>query len=237
MKLRKSIAFLLILLLSQGARAVAQSKSLYGAYEDCPFACLTIQINPDFTFVYRLNGDLFNDQRTKGTWQFVGEDRIRAVSAIVNTEPQVTEAEAKRTDSFLVTLLDAFGGPLAGAKVSGVVNSVSFSREANSEGTVEIPECEQFDLAFSGYGGYGNYRGTYRIKTLRANVFTITLTKEQMFELYIDEVWQIEKGCLYVVQSDGSVDRDYCLKKLSRKKERKIFGKAMPNNSFNRSAN
>jgi hypothetical protein len=233
MKFRKlrSTAFLLVLLLSSGVRVIAQSKSFYGAYQGCSFACTTIQINPDFTFVYRLSGDLFNDERTNGTWRFVGQNRIRAVSTIVNTEPQVTETEAKRTGSFLITLLDAFGGPISGAKVSGVVNGVAFERKTNSEGVAEIPECKQFDVT----GGQRNYRGTHRVKNPRANVFTVSLTNEQMFESYIDEVWQIEKGCLYVVESDGSVDRDYCLKKLSRKKERKIFGEAMPNNSFNRS--
>jgi len=74
------------------------------------------------------------------------------------------------------------------------------------------------------FRGSRNYRGTYRIKNPQANVFTVTLTNEQMSETYIDEVWQIEKGRLYFVESNGSINRDYYLKKICQKKERRIFG-------------
>ncbi len=217
----KSISVLLILFVFGGVQVLAQSKSLYGAYQDCPFACETIQINSDFTFVHRLNGDLFNDIRTKGTWQFVGKDKIRAISATANTEPQVAETETNRTNSFLVTLIDSVGALIPGAKVSGIANGVAFERETNSEGVAEIPKCEQFNVAF---GGSRNYRGTYKIKNARANEFTVKLTNAQTLETRIDEVWQVENGCLYFAKEDGSLNRDYCLKKLSRKKERKIFG-------------
>lgn len=224
MKLRelKSTALLLILLVASDMQALAQSKSFYGAYQNCPFACETIQINPDFTFVHQLDGDLYNDLRTKGSWQFIGKDKVRAVSASANTKPQVTETETNRTGSFLVTLVDFAGGIVPGAKVSGIANGVAFEHETNSEGVAEIPECEQFNLAF---GGSRSYRGTHKIRNARAKEFTVKLTNEQMFETRIDEVWQVKNGCLYFAQSDGSLNRDYCLKKLSYKKERKIFGK------------
>jgi hypothetical protein len=217
----KPITVLLILLVVSSVQVLAQSKNFYGAYQDCPFACETIQINPDFTFVHRLNGDLFNDIRTKGTWQFIGKDKIRAVS-VANTEPQVTETETNRTGNFLITFIDSTGAIVPGAKISGVANGVAFERTTNSEGVTEIPKCEQFNLAF---GGSRNYRGTYKIKNVRADEFTVKLTNEQTLETRMDEVWQVENGCLYFAKEDGSLNKDYCLKKLSRKKEWKIFGK------------
>ncbi len=224
MKLRelKSITILLILLVISGVQILAQSKSFYGAYQICPFACEAVQINTDFTFMHRLNGDLFNDIRTKGTWQFVGKDKIRAVSATANTEPQVTEIETNQNGSFLVTLIDSAGALFSGAKVSGIANGVAFERETNSEGIAEIPKCQQFNVAF---GGSRNYRGTHKIRNARANEFTVKLTNEQMLETRIDEIWQVENGCLYFAETDGSLNKDYCLKKLSRKKERRIFSR------------
>ena len=222
LKASKLITVLLFLLVAFGTQLLAQSESFYGAYQNCPFGCETIQINPDGTFVHQLDGDLFNDRRTKGTWQLVGKTKIKAVSVPVNTEPQVTETEAKPTGGFLVTLIDAVGGLVPSAKVSGVVTGVAFERKTNAEGVAEIPECKQFNVAF---GGSRNYHRMYKIKNPRANVFTITLTIEQMSETYIDEIWQIEKGCLYFVESDGLLNREYCLKKLNRKKAKRIFGR------------
>jgi hypothetical protein len=75
--------------------------------------------------------------------------------------------------------MDAVGRVIPGAKISGFVKGVSFERESNEMGVVEIPECEQFKITWA---GSASYRGAYKIKDPRANEFTITMTKEQMSE-------------------------------------------------------
>ncbi len=54
----------------------------------------------------------------------------------------------------------------------------------------------------------------------RADEFTVILLSDQMA---INQVWLIERNNLYVVDSDGSADRDYPYRRLSRQEERRIF--------------
>src|SRR5215475_11651965 len=94
------ITFALAVLFACSSQSYGQYLAIYGAYQDCPFHCRTIRINADFTFEYRLDGDLFNDERYKGTWRFIGRNKIRATSPEDHSSPNVTEKLADRVDDY-----------------------------------------------------------------------------------------------------------------------------------------
>ncbi|MDT4954716.1 MAG: hypothetical protein QOJ02_2854 [Acidobacteriota bacterium] len=213
-----AITVALSILLICISHSSAQSPSIYGAYRDCPFHCRTIKINPDFTFEYRLDGDLYNDKRYKGTWKFISRNKIKATSPEDHSPPQVTEKISNRSDGFLVTIMDsASGAIIQGAEISGVASGSAFKVVTNDEGVARIPKCPQFEVAFD------SYRGVHRVMNPKADEFLVMLTVEQMAHWAIDQIWLIEGRKLYVALADGTFEKRFWLEKLSRAKERKIF--------------
>jgi hypothetical protein len=197
--------------------AQAQSSAIYGAYRDCMFACRTILINADHTFVYRLDGDLFNGETHNGTWQLIGKNLLKASSPEDRTAPTVTERTTKGRDDFLVTVIDANQATLKGAFVSGVAGDPSFKIETNDSGVARIPRCSRFEIVFNGY------RGVHVVANAQANEFVVSLAYEQMANWVINQNWLIEGRRLYVALDDGSFDKRYWLDKLTEKETRKIF--------------
>ncbi len=217
MKLKslKFIALFLFLLAANTVQVLAQSQSIFGVYKQCPFACRFIKINRDFTFEQLLDGDLFNNERTKGTWRFVGENKIKAESPRLSGEPQVKETSENR-NNFLVIVVDSAGAVLPSAEVSGESNGKSFKCVTTEDGSCEIPKTENFDVAFA------SYRGTYKVKDVSADIFRVELTYDKL-EPIIDEVWLIKNNWLFVADSDGKFDRNDGLEKVSSKKAKKLF--------------
>jgi hypothetical protein len=197
--------------------ALAQSGSIFGAYQDCPFHCRTIRINSDFTFEYRLDGDLHNNERYRGTWKLIGRNIIKVTSPEEHSPPQVTEKSTDQAADFHVSVIDVSGAIVPGAEISGLVDGSAFRRTTNENGSSRIPKCQQFEIAFN------DYRGTYKVVNPNAHEFLVTLTYEQMANWAIDQVWLIEGNRLYIAAPDGAIDKSQWLKKLSRKKEREIF--------------
>jgi hypothetical protein len=195
----------------------AQSRSIYGAYQDCPFNCRTININPDHTFEYVLGGDLYNSERIKGKWSFIGKDRIKATSPEDYSPPHVTEKFANRGSSFVLMVSDPAEAAVKGAVISGVANGSTFKVTTDDEGVALIPKVNQFEIAFNGY------RGVHRVSNTEADEFLVTLTFEQMANWAIDQVWLIEGPRLYVALPDGNFDRRFWLGKLSGARERKVL--------------
>ena len=213
--LLKLCPFLLVLIAANTLQVLAQPKSVFGAYKQCPFACRFVNINRDFTFEQLLDGDLFNNQRTKGKWRFIGENKIKVESAKPNGEPQVKEISENR-NSFIVTVVDWAGAVIPSAEISGNSNGKSFKCLTAKDGSCEIPKSVQFDVAVA------NYRGTHKIKDTRADVFLVELTCDKL-EPIIDEVWLIEGNRLFVSDENGVFDKEIWLEKISRKKARKLF--------------
>jgi hypothetical protein len=215
------IAAILLLSLAFVVRISAQSPSIYGAYQVCPFHCWTIKINRDSTFEYRLNGDLFNDERYKGTWRFIGKNKIKANSPEDHSSPDVTEKATGRDSDFLVTVFDA-SGTVLGAVLSGSTNGVAFKVETGRDGVAHIPKCQRFEIASD------RYRGTHEVVNPQADEFTISITVEQSQFWVVDETWLIEGNRLYVAAQDGSFRKDHWLSKLSPSKTRQIFKGTRP---------
>ena len=162
-----------------------------------------------------MDGDLFNNERTKGTWRFIGENKIKAESPRPSGEPQVKETSENR-DNFLVTIVDSAGAIIPSAEVSGESNGKKFKCVTTEEGSCEIPKAERFDVVFA------NYRGTYKVKNTSADVFLVELTYDKL-EPIIDEVWLIKNNRLFVANSDGKFNGTDGLEKVSRKKVKKLF--------------
>jgi hypothetical protein len=207
----------LILLITCATQSSAQSSSIFGAYQDCPFYCRTIKINPDFTFEHVSDGDLFNDERIKGTWKFIGRNKIKATSPEDRSTPQVTEKVTNRENGFRVRILDQARGNVKGAAVSGIANGSAFRFIINDEGIALIPKTEQFEITFDGY------RGIHKVAHSQADDFLVTLTFKQMTTWVLDQVWLIEGNRFYIAGEDCTFDKRTWLAKLSRKRERRIF--------------
>ena len=215
-RLLKLFAFFL-LLVANGTQVLSQSKNIYGTYLRCGFVCTAIKINLDFTFDHLLDGDLFNGKRTKGTWKFVGENKIKAESPKPSGAPNVKEVVSSRSNS-LITVKDFVGAVIPKAEISGIANGQNFKCLTDENGVCEIPKTKEFEVAVL------HYRGTYKISSPNANEFRVELSYEQMETTIIDDVWLVEGNRLYQ-EANGTFDKDYFLEKVSRKKERKLFPK------------
>lgn len=138
MRLLKTLC-LAVLLFTCTPYGSAQSPSIYGAYQNCPFHCETIKINQNFTFEYRLYGDLFNDERVKGQWRFIGKNKMKATTPYDHSPLQVIEKITNRSNGFFITALDSHGALISGAKISGVTNGSAFRQLTDQEGVAQIP--------------------------------------------------------------------------------------------------
>ncbi|MBI4478594.1 MAG: carboxypeptidase regulatory-like domain-containing protein [Acidobacteria bacterium] len=186
---------------------------IFGAYQYCVFACTTIQIRPDQTFIYRLDGDLFNDHRVYGTWSHTGNGKIHAVSSY-NDLSEVSERHLPDRPDFLIRVVDPAGATIPGATVSaiGVADGES---ETGFDGIATIPRCAEFEVVVAGFKPV-----RYRPMNSQSNEFGVTV---DVMTLRVDEVWLILYDNLYIVGSDGSVYWTFSLKKLSPAEEHEIF--------------
>lgn len=214
---RKLNAIILFVFCGFPSPVDAQTDSIYGAYQVCDFACQTIRINPDFTFEYRLDGDLYNDERHRGTWRFVNKTNIHATIGKDHSPPNVTEKISDLPDHFRVSVIDSFGAAVNGAEISGLSDGVAFKIITDDNGVGKIPECQQFEIEIL------SYRGVHKVEDQKADEFLVTLTVAQIAHWALDQIWLVEGKRLYIMLEDGTVNRDFWLEKLSRSKERKIF--------------
>jgi hypothetical protein len=210
------------LLIAQSGLGVPPD-SVFGAYQQCMMACRTIQILPDHTFVYRLDGDLYNDQRYKGEWTWLGPNRMRAKSPPDTSPPSVAESHVPQEREFVVTVSDPMGAVVQGATITPLYPQPGNAAQTNEKGEAAIAPCPEFEVrVFS-------YIGRHRPSSSSSNRFEVTLSIKQLDAFAIDEEWQIQDGYLYVIEADGSFNRDSGLRKLSKKRERAIFGRPAPN--------
>ena len=214
----KLVTFTVVFLtLTITSAAFAQQPIIYGAYQDCLFHCRTIKINPNHTFEYRLNGDLYNDERVKGTWKFVGRNKIRATSPVDRSRLQVKEKPGKYADYFSFLVIDPTLAIVQGAIISGESDGRRFSVTTTSDGVARIPKCRYFELSFKGY------RGNHRVSDPSTREVVVTLTVDQLRSWAINDTWVIEGKRLYIAREDGTFDRGSWLDKLSNEEAQKIF--------------
>ena len=208
----------LLLVAILAVQSAGPPASIYGAYRDCPYVCRTIQIRPDGTFVYRLDGDLSNGESVQGAWTWLGEGRLQATSPEDTTPPTVAETSDPQEAGFRVTVVDEHGALVRGAEITPLAPERGALVATDEAGGAEIPRCAEFEVKFQGY------RGRYSPRDPTANRFEVTLSNEQLGAWTVDDLWLVRDGMLYVAADDGTFDMELGLRKLSRKQERKIFG-------------
>ena len=213
----KKVLLIAVLILSTVVTIAAQSRDMFGAYQGCPFPCHTIQIRPDHTFIYRLDGDLFNDERYSGTWEYLGGNKFHAVIPENQTTPLVKEESVEGRADFQLQVSDSSGALIPGVTITSISTKEIKKAITNDSGTATIVHCDEFEVSF------GSYRGKYRPLRTGANTFKVVLTVEQTSALSVDDVWLVEKNYLYIGGDDGKFDRRRGYKKLSQSQEEKIF--------------
>jgi hypothetical protein len=213
----KKFYLIFVLILSSVATVEAQKREMFGAYQDCPFPCFTIQIRPDHTFVYRSDGDLFNDERYFGTWVYLGADKFHAVIPENHTPPQVKESSVEGRTDFQLQISDRNGQLITGVTIAAIGTAENKKAVTGDRGMASIARCDEFEISFA------SYRGKHRPRRKDANTFEIILTVEQTSALALDDVWLVERNKLYIAGEDGKFDKRRAFKKLSRAQEEKIF--------------
>ena len=213
---------LAVILLIQGA-AAEPPKSIFGAYEDCPFWCRTIQIRPDGTFIHRLDGDLYNDERIVGRWTWLGEGKLRAQSPIDASPPMVREDSRPGQSLFTIAVLDEPGAVLPGVTLTPLTPDPGTRIQTDSKGVATLPACNEFEVAYLGY------RGRYRPQHHDSNAFELTLSDRQLLSGAIDHVWLVQDGRLHIADAAGVFDMTSGLSRISRTREKAIFSTAAPN--------
>ena len=194
-------------------------RSIYGAYQDCMMACRTVQIRPDRTFVYRLSGDLSGDARHVGQWTWLGQNRLRAVIPPDTSPPSVAETAVATDDDFTVTVVDEQGVLFGGVTITPLHPEPGSPVATSNEGVAVVPRCPELEIRVLGYVG------RFRPADAASTRFEVTLSAAQVSRFALDEVWEVSDGHLFVVH-DGSIRLDGGLPKISRSRERAIFGRA-----------
>ena len=200
-----------------------KAELLFGAYQDCPFHCRTILIRPDHTFVYRLDGDLYNNERFTGTWEYLEKNKLRATSPRDTTPPRVRESADASSMAFAIVVTDEQGAVIQGAQIAPVGLDSASGVETDASGEARLPACDELEVS------YASYSGRFRPSAQSFNVFEVTLSAKQLSTWAIDDVWLIDGGELFIEQRDGTFDLQQGLKKLSKAREDAIFHTAPPN--------
>ena len=192
------------------------SRKLAGTYQYCPFPCETIKLNEDFTFDYLLDGDLFNNERTKGTWKFLSENTIYLKSPERKSVYKVTENQKFNSDKITVQVIDQ-----TTAIVPGIVIKIKYlgsERQyvTDDDGTCEIPKTDEIEI-------YG-YRVSEKYKIQDSDTNYLTIQIELSNEPSVDDTFLFKDGRLYKIFEDNTVSENW-YKKLSKKKADKLFPK------------
>ena len=187
-------------------------------------ACRTIQVRRDHTFTYRLSGDLYNDERHVGGWTWLGGNKIRAVIPPDTSTPSVVETTVVSDADFLVTVVDPQGAVFPGATITPLYPEPgATSTTSNNDGSAVIPRCPEFEIKVL------SYVGRYRPKEEASTRFEVVLSIEQMTRFAIDEVWEVSDGQLFILDDDGTRRSTDGLPKISKRRERAIFGMTASN--------
>lgn len=190
------------------------SKNIAGAYQFCPFHCETIKLNEDFTFDYLLDGDLFNNQRTKGIWKFISENKIHLKSPEGKLNLKVNEHKISGRDKISVQVLDQNGAVFSGLTIKFKFLGKERKCVTDETGFCEIPKVEKFEVKWMFSSG------EYRIKNSETNDLEIIIAPTS--EPFIDDLFLIKDKELYRIL-DGKEVSEFGFKKLSDKITKKLF--------------
>ncbi len=112
--------FLIVVATSLACSSTILERDVVGTYQECYIHCQTFEFFPDATFKMTLDGDLFNNQSTTGTWELDGRlltlrSHIQTCSPTMNESRQGLKGEIETrvstnwSDGDMV-MLDGFVG-------------------------------------------------------------------------------------------------------------------------------
>jgi len=209
----KYILSFVLIVLGVASTAFSQSaKQVAGAYQNCLSHCETYNIKADLKFDYLLDGDLYNNERTAGTWEFVGPNKIHLKSPKKKLIRKVEERSKKKSDSIRVTVFDPEGFPFSSTVYLFLPdeNGTAY-RSENSQ--IVIPRTSEFTISAE------RSSESYKIENAEADEIDIEI--EAWLPPVIDETFTIEKGKICLLTDDGQ--RGYCLRKISSKRTEELF--------------
>ena len=212
--MKKILLLFSILLFVSNVFTQYDAEKLAGVYQWCPFHCETIKLNNDFTFDYLLDGDLFNNQRTKGTWKFVAENKIYLKSPEKKLVNKVTEEQKYNSDKISIQVRDETGAIIPGIVIK--INYLGSERQyiTDNYGIVEIPKIDKIEVI--GFQKSVNYE----IKNSDANFLTVEI--ELNNEPFVDKTFLFKDKKIFAIFEDGAISEDW-YKKINKKRADKLF--------------
>ena len=207
-------ALFLILIFTCSIYSQINSSEIAGAYQWCPFPCETYKINTDFTFDYLLDGDLFNNERAKGTWQLIGENKIHLKTPERKIVHKVTEESGEKTDSIVIQVKDTAGALFPGITIKTTNKGKEYQLITDETGLVDIPKSNKFEI------GYFRFSEVYEIKDSKTTRLSIEINP--FIEPFVDDVFLLKKDALCKIFENGEISEN-CYQKLNKKTAKKLF--------------
>lgn len=184
-----------------------------GAYQRCPFHCESYQINKDWTFNYIIDGDLFNNQRTSGTWGFVGKDKIRLKAKTPKFIRAVSEEVSHPSDRIVISARDA-----AGAVIRGLVIQTEHKSDTcttNEDGQCSVIRSRRLGISWL------SASDIYFLRNPAATLLIIDVDLPDP-ELLINAVFLVKTTALCKL-GEQHESTDICFTRVSKNKARKLF--------------
>lgn len=187
-----------------------------GVYQFCPYECESIKINADFTFNYFIEGHIGSARRTKGTWKFIDKNKISLENPKLELIKEVKEIKGDSDETILVTVRDFTGALFPGITVSFFNQDKKYMFQTGEDGSASIFRTSEIEIS------YLQSTGKYKLKN--KNVKELDISIEPTNEPWIDSNFKLIKGqiCRFV---NADKIADFCHKKISKKKAKKIFPK------------
>lgn len=222
-----TILFLFILLAVCQFSVYSQkpAEKIAGVYQFCPFHCEAYRLNTDFTFDYLIDGDLYNDERSSGTWEFVGTERIRLKLEPVSKKLiQSVEEKSGDRDSITVDIFDQAGAAYSGAVINLINNDKTFQYITDENGRITIPKVDLNKVDTINVK-YNNHEGIYRIKNSSTVHLIINLDTTIFFTPIIDDQFVIKSNmiCKVLDEEDKNDIAENCHVRLNQKRADRIF--------------
>lgn len=146
-------------------------------YRECIMACETLTLKPDHTFVYNLDGDLWNDLSTTGKWSQDGEYLVLE-SDQTPCAPGLSESRRDGlTGGIEVSVVRADGGPVVEASVEAGTPYQSVLVRQTLDEELFVPLVAPTWIEVSSWS-LGTCR--YDVHDRSANVFRAVVTEGDM---------------------------------------------------------
>jgi hypothetical protein len=187
--------FLLVVAGSLACSSTIQERDVVGTYQECYIHCQTFEFFPDRTFKMTLDGDLFNDQSTTGTWELDG--RLLTLRSDIQTcSPTMSESDQGLVGEIEIRVTtDWMGNPLGVLDGYVGAHKANFSVEAvpGLDGVIRLPIENPSRITASGM-----YFGEcwYEVKDPDSDTFEFSVTHEELAPISYETYYLTQEGII-----------------------------------------